>query len=384
MAKTQTSFRGILTLTVVSLCVVNMGLAAAPAAEFGNLRLIGEQRVASRSVKWSGTIVGGLSGIDFDAIRGEFIAISDDKNEAGPARFYTLHLDYDAEAFHAARITGMTELRRPDGAAYVSRAEARAGKGEVPDLESIRFDPADGSIWYTSEGDGELGLPPFVRHIARDGHPLGEMTVPPMFHFDPAHKVGLRHNLVFEGLAPERDGSAWWIGTEGPLIQDGPVPDPEHGALVRFSRVERSGRLLRQIAYPVEPLPGVPVPGKFADIGSPEILVVDDQRLLVLERASLQGADGISRFHVKLYLADLSEATDVMNLVSLRDGEVRPAKKTLLVDCDTLGLQSVDNLEGITWGRLLPNGHRTLVLVSDDNFSPREVTQFLVFEVVPR
>jgi 3-phytase len=37
----------------------------------------------------------------------------------------------------------------------------------------------------------------------------------------------------------------------------------------------------------------------------------------------------------------------------------------------------VDNVEGITLGPRLPDGRRTVVLVSDDNFASREVTQFI-------
>lgn len=385
--------RALALLLLVALCVWLGGCATAPTFSEGTrLRLIGEQRLAPRTVKFAGTVVGGLSGLDYDAARDEFVAISDDKNEAGPARFYTLRLDYDAQAFRAATVTAMTELRRPDGAAYVSRAEARAGKGEVPDLESIRFDPRDGTLWYTSEGDGELGLPPFVRHIARDGRPLGEMNVPPMFRFDPAHQRGLRHNAVFEGLAPEpagaqgssAGGDAWWIATEGPLIEDGPLPTLTHGALTRFSRVDRTGKLLRQIAYPLERIPAERVPGKFADNGVPEILSLDSHRLLVLERSGVQQADGTTRFRVKLYLTETAAATNVAGLASLHDAPVAPARKTLLLDFDTLGLASVDNLEAISWGRRLPNGHATLVLASDDNFASSQVTQLLVFEVLPR
>jgi hypothetical protein len=32
------------------------------------------------------------------------------------------------------------------------------------------------------------------------------------------------------------------------------------------------------------------------------------------------------------------------------------------------------------WGPTLPNGNRTLLFVSDDNFNPRQITQFLAFE----
>ena len=49
---------------------------------------------------------------------------------------------------------------------------------------------------------------------------------------------------------------------------------------------------------------------------------------------------------------------------------------------DDLGIY-VDNVEGITFGPRLPNGHQTLVLVADNNFSAQEQTQFFLFEVVP-
>jgi hypothetical protein len=32
------------------------------------------------------------------------------------------------------------------------------------------------------------------------------------------------------------------------------------------------------------------------------------------------------------------------------------------------------------WGPRLPNGHRSLVVVSDDNFNARQVTQFAAFD----
>ncbi len=47
---------------------------------------------------------------------------------------------------------------------------------------------------------------------------------------------------------------------------------------------------------------------------------------------------------------------------------------------DDLG-RYVDNIEGITFGPTLPNGHRTLIFVADNNFSPLQKTQLLLFEV---
>jgi hypothetical protein len=47
---------------------------------------------------------------------------------------------------------------------------------------------------------------------------------------------------------------------------------------------------------------------------------------------------------------------------------------------DTLG-RWVDNVEGATLGPRLPNGKRSLLFVTDDNFSEQERTQFFLFEV---
>ena len=47
----------------------------------------------------------------------------------------------------------------------------------------------------------------------------------------------------------------------------------------------------------------------------------------------------------------------------------------------TVGVPALDNLEGITLGPPLPDGRQSVVLVSDNNFNRRQVTQVLVFEM---
>ena len=47
---------------------------------------------------------------------------------------------------------------------------------------------------------------------------------------------------------------------------------------------------------------------------------------------------------------------------------------------DSLGFY-IDNIEGVTFGPTLPNGNKTLIFVSDNNFLPIEKTQFLLFEI---
>ncbi len=82
----------------------------------------------------------------------------------------------------------------------------------------------------------------------------------------------------------------------------------------------------------------------------------------------------------KIYRLDLSGATDVSDRSALGERPYAPVRKTLLMDLETLGVP-LDNLEGMSWGPRLPTGQRTLIVVSDDNFSRRQATQFLAFAV---
>jgi hypothetical protein len=96
----------------------------------------------------------------------------------------------------------------------------------------------------------------------------------------------------------------------------------------------------------------------------------------VLERAFSLGV-GMS---LRLYEIDTRAGSDTLRQDRLVAGEYRPAPKRLVADFATLGLSRLDNTEGMAWGPVLPNGRRTLVVVSDDNFNPLQVTQFVAFE----
>ena len=346
------------------------------------LRFIGEQRIA-HAHPFQGTVVGGLSGIDYDARRGAWIMASDDRAERGPARFYTARLDLDAAAFRSVTLDAVHGFRQPDGSAYPSPAAVKELGGAVPDIEAIRVDPADGSIWYASEGNGPYGMAPFVRQAYPNGAWRATLPMPARLSIQADHAAGPRSNLSFEGLAFAPDGRSLWLAMEAPLFQDGPLADTRHGALARFTRFDRAGAVLAQYAYPLDPVQGVAAPGRFSDNGVAEILMIDDRTMLVLERSGVQDAAGNFRFYIRLYVADVAGADDIRTVAALHDDGVRPMHKRLLLDVNASGLERVDNLEGMAWGPVLANGHRSLVLVSDDNFSASQVTQLLAFEVLP-
>ncbi|MBV7534539.1 esterase-like activity of phytase family protein [Duganella sp. sic0402] len=346
------------------------------------LRFIGEQRLPWH-MQYQGTLVGGLSGIDYDAANDEWVMISDDRSQHNPARYYRAKLGFDQHAFRSVQLSGVTTLLQADGSAYPSKEAYQPGVGEVPDLESMRIDPRDASIWYASEGDVRLGLDPFVRHATRDGRHLASLPLPAMFTVSKQQQSGPRNNQAFEGISFSPDGATLWVSLEGPMYQDGAEPDPQHGAVNRITHFSRDGKVLGQYAYPLDALPAAPAPGMEADNGISEILAVSDTRLLALERAGVQGADGSYRTFVRLYEISLDGASDIQHLPTLNDAAYTPMKKRLVLDLGTLGLPIIDNLEGVAFGPRLGNGHASLMMVSDDNFNKAQVTQFLLFEVLP-
>jgi len=101
--------------------------------------------------------------------------------------------------------------------------------------------------------------------------------------------------------------------------------------------------------------------------------------MLSMERSFSVGAPGTGNT-IKLYSVAFPGADDVTGVDSLagRLGDVRPVQKTLLLDLRTLGIP-LDNVEGMTIGPDLPDGRRSLVLVSDNNFAASQFTQFLLF-----
>jgi len=371
----------------LSLLLALGGCAQLPAPKttpdtVSSMRLIGEQRLPWR-VQFQGTMVGGLSGIDYDAARGDWLMISDDRSEHNPGRYYRARLAYDDKSFKSVELTSVVTLLQPDGQAYPSRENFKRHGGVVPDFESARVDPRDGTIWYTSEGDVPAGLPPFVRHAKADGTFLSELPLPAMFDVPADGKAGPRNNQSFEGLSFSPDGNSLWVSMEGPMIQDGALPDPRTGAVNRITHFGRDGKVLGQFAYPLDAIPASPGQGKFADNGISEILALSETRLLAMERSGVQADDGSFQDFVRIYEINADGASDIQQLATLNGATYTPLKKRLVLDLNQLRMPRVDNLEGISLGPVLPNGHASLVLVSDDNFGKDQVTQLLLFELIP-
>lgn len=359
-------------------CVTAIASCSTPAPRLQptgpqRLRLLGESTLPHH-MAFRGTTVGGLSAIDFDPASRLWVALSDDRSERQPARFYTLDLQV-AEGRLSVNLLDVVTLRQASGAPFPKRDTG----GEVVDPEGIRLLPGGHGVLWTSEGDYKANQSPTLREARLDGSHVRSFDVPTMLHFASRPGSGPRSNLTFEGLALSPDGRTAWVAMEGPLHEDGRVPGVNRpGGPCRFTAFDvASGRAVRQIAYQPDPIPLPPIlPGGYAENGVSEILMVDERRMLVLERSYSMGA-GMS---LRIYEIDTGTGSDTLSVPKLREGSYRPVSKTPVADFAQLGLSVLDNTEGMCWGPRLANGHRSLVVVSDDNFNPAQVTQFAAFE----
>jgi hypothetical protein len=332
------------------------------------LRYLGQQ-VVPHGHEYQGTTVGGLSGLDYDDATNRFIAISDDRSERQPARFYTLELDL-AEfntrvqpGFGGVRFLGVTSLKTAEGAVHA--------EGTV-DPEAIRC-AGDGGCWWASEGNVRRGISPAVEKVGTGGTALRRLRLPD--HVLPAVGRGVRHNLAFESLALA--AGKLYVGTENALTQDGPEADvgqPSPARILVFDAA--SGQRLAEHVYQVDAVPvAPPLPGLYRTNGLVELLGGEGV-LLALERSYVMGVGNSAR----IYRLVLDGASDVADRPVLARGDYTPIAKTLLLDLATLSIVP-DNLESMSWGPRSPDGKRTLILVSDNNFSARQTTQFLAFEI---
>lgn len=331
------------------------------------------------AVGMPGVPFGGISGIDRDPATGIFHLISDDRSQRGPARSLTARIDADLSGIHAVTLLSATPLHDDQGASFPPPG---GGKPAV-DPESIRIDPVTGGFFWTSEGDAPAGGDPLLMLATPDGRSGTPLPLPPTWHFDPARKAGLRPNMTLEGLALSPDGNLL-LALEGPLIEDGPPPSPDHGALTRLTRLDRNGQMLAQWAYPLDPIPRQPDATPF-DNGVSEIAFLDDGRLLVLERAGLRRPDGSFTFDVRLYLADLATGDDIMSVPALAGrADVRPVTKRLLFASGQLpGALPAYNQEGMVLFRDPGTGRPLLLLIADDNFTQDQRSRFLLFMIRP-
>jgi 3-phytase len=316
--------------------------------------------------------VGGVSGAYYDRRTNRLLAVSDDH---GRPRL----LEFAVEVAPAVRL-------RPRRAVVLQLPGNR-----TLDAEGIAPAPG-GGLFVSSEGDpADAGEPAAgVYEYRRDGRFVRSLPLPRAVAGD-GRGGGMRTNGSIEALSLSPSRTRLFAGVESSLRQDGRETGFDEGALVRFLvyDLERPAAAPREFAYRTDPMPR---PDGFeeasGDGGVAEVLALSDTELLVLERIYVRERALVApraENTIRIYRTSLDPAAEITGRQSL--GDEPPAAvlaKTLLLDLADVApqlstpLRALENFEAMAFGPPLPDGSPTLLLLSDDNFSSRQVTALLV------
>ena len=275
-------------------------------------------------------------------------------------------------------------MLQPNGDVYPNNKQDRFN---TPDPEAMRYDPVHNRLVWSSEGErivkekDTVLEDPSIRIITTSGKYKDSFPIPVCIKMQAVEK-GSRQNSVFEGISFADNYNSLYVNVEEPLYEDGPRADvSNNNAWIRILKFDVSSRKnTNQYAYKLDPIayPSNPA-GSYKINGVPDILSISNEKLLVVERSYSTGRLPCT---IKIFISDLAEATDIKDNPSLKENTAfKAAAKKLLLNMDDLGIY-IDNIEAVSFGPVLPNGHKTLLFIADNNFNPLQKTQVLLFEVI--
>jgi len=275
----------------------------------------------------------------------------------------TIRVDPRTGRVLSAEIAGAIPLRDESGARVPEPAMAE-------DREALAYDPAREEVWVANEHTGtDKRRPSIARHRVSDGRAtaLLRMNADSVLSvFDRA-----RSNRGFESLARASDGTVW-TANEDALRIDGPIGGRTEGGVVRLQRLDAEMIPGAQHAYRVDPWSmRIRSPGLLSGreiSGLSELVALPGGRLLALERALCGDRGGVATLRSRLYLVDVSGATDVSarEFRSGLAGKSYVAARKVLLWQETWGLTN-SNFEAMTLGPTLEDGSRLLILLADNN-----------------
>ncbi|MGG9963859.1 esterase-like activity of phytase family protein [Ferruginibacter sp. SUN106] len=380
-------FRSSVFLLCSSLLVLSCSnlkkIAVAPQAEnISAVKLLGEYDIPY-NLNYKNTTVGGLSGIDYDAKNNVYYMICDDRSDINPARFYKARIFITPNGIDSIQFVGVEHMLQPDNTVYPNK---KTDRSHVPDPEAVRYNPVSKQLVWSSEGERIVREKdtvlenPSVILITTDGKFKNNFELPANLTMHATEK-GPRQNGVLEGMSFANNYKTLFVNVEEPLYEDGPRADiTDNNTYIRILKFDvATKKNTAQYAYKLEPIAYAPDPVTgFKINGVPDILNIGNNKFLVIERSFSTGRLACT---IKVFITDLSVATNIKEVASLKESNsFVPATKKLLLNMDDLGIY-IDNIEGVTFGPTLPNGHKTLIFIADNNFDTKEKAQLLLFEV---
>ncbi len=359
----------IIPLIIISFLFTNFASAS---LMINGIEFIGEATLPTGLI-FQKTEVGGLSGITYDAKSNLYYAISDDRGQKAPPRFYTLTIDLSK-----GKLTDNDVI--PVSVTNLLDTNNRPFAVDTTDTEGIALTDKD-TIFVSSEGDVDKLVNPFIKEFAlASGQTITTLPVLDKFLPDSQKQKGIRNNLAFESLTITPNQKFLFTATENAIIQDGKDAKPGVGSssrILEYNLLTKQPE--REFLYQTQPVtPFFNFTGNFTS-GLPDLLALDNEgHFLSIER-SFTGLG----FTIFLFEVSLEKATNIRNLDSIakvQPDKIKPVGKKLLLDLRNLDV-SLDNIEGMTLGAKLPDGQSSLILISDNNFNGLQKTQVLAFKL---
>jgi hypothetical protein len=359
----------IIPLIIISFLFTNFASAS---LMINGIEFIGEATLPTGLI-FQKTEVGGLSGITYDAKSNLYYAISDDRGQKAPPRFYTLTIDLSK-----GKLTDNDVI--PVSVTNLLDTNNRPFAVDTTDTEGIALTDKD-TIFVSSEGDVDKLVNPFIKEFAlASGQTITTLPVLDKFLPDSQRQKGIRNNLAFESLTITPNQKFLFTATENAIIQDGKDAKPgvsSSSRILEYNLLTKQPE--REFLYQTQPVtPFFNFTGNFTS-GLPDLLALDNEgHFLSIER-SFTGLG----FTIFLFEVSLEKATDIRNLDSIakvQPDKIKPVGKKLLLDLRNLDV-SLDNIEGMTLGAKLPDGQSSLILISDNNFNGLQKTQILAFKL---
>ncbi|MDT0295599.1 esterase-like activity of phytase family protein [Mesonia ostreae] len=330
-----------------------------------------DEHIIPEDATLSNTKIGGLSGI---AKKGdEYYMVCDDPNNPRiyKTRLYTSKRKVDSLIFKEVIL-----LDKPDSSL----------KNSHLDLEDFMITPTEKDFIVVSEGSINNAKDPSILQYNQQGKLINKYDIPSQFKAHSESKP--RNNGVLEGITVSTDQQGFWVANELPLEADGPKPKL-YGTKspVRFTYYDfENTKPQKQFTYPLGRIRKIPFLPFYLN-GLTDILALDKNRFLVLERAFSAGR-GRKAHNVHIYEYVVYESENTLDKKSVR-GLAKPnTEKNLVLDLEDirkfLTNNTIDNLEGFCYGPRLENGNKTLLLISDNNFSSfmPQLNQLLWFEII--
>ena len=289
---------------------------------------------------------------------------------AGGTRYYAVSDDVFT---HEIGLYPMTVELATNGLSIVSCAlpppTNRIQLAAAYDLEAVAFDAANGTVWAADETRGTV-----KEYRIADGSVVRALSLP-----DELRRP--RSNLGIESLTLSEDGKTLWTCTEEALPRDGPRSSPTNGTtvlLLKYMRSTSKALFMLEGIYPyttdawTQPYD---YHGK-GRRGVSGLCALPDGSLLVLERELSFGG---SKPWAAAATARLSFA--IYHVDPARGGTRSCASAAEKLQLASGGgpVFTSGNYEGVCLGPRLPDGKRSVLLISD---SGDGVSQPLILPMV--